>query len=229
VFEKFTEGGRQVVALAQEEARLLNHNYIGTEHLLLALVRETEGVAVRILLECGVDADQVRAAIASPASRPGRTARVGLVSDGAERSEDVERSWLGGLAPILPRLQRDIARELARMPDSGDLLLALATAPDTRAAAALRALGVDLDALARTVRETRAGSDPSIAELIRAIDTASAARQSAVARQDYEAAARLRDEERRLQTALTAARIGSEQIEAIRAGLGLPQRPPPGG
>jgi ATP-dependent Clp protease ATP-binding subunit ClpC len=49
-----------VVVLAQEESRLLKHNYIGTEHILLGLVRENEGVAARILLDCDADAETIR-------------------------------------------------------------------------------------------------------------------------------------------------------------------------
>src|SRR5665647_312510 len=49
MFERFTERARQVVVLAQEEARELKHNYIGTEHLLLGLLREGDGVAARVL------------------------------------------------------------------------------------------------------------------------------------------------------------------------------------
>ena len=48
-FDKFTDRARRVLTLAQEEALRLNHNYIGTEHLLLGLVREEEGVAARVL------------------------------------------------------------------------------------------------------------------------------------------------------------------------------------
>ena len=51
MFERFTDRARRVVVLAQEEARLLNHNYIGTEHLLLAIIREGQGVAAQILSE----------------------------------------------------------------------------------------------------------------------------------------------------------------------------------
>ncbi len=47
MFERFTERARQVVVLAQEEARILKHNYIGTEHILLGLLREEEGLAAR--------------------------------------------------------------------------------------------------------------------------------------------------------------------------------------
>ena len=49
VFERFTDRARRVVVLAQEEARLLNHNYIGTEHILLGLIHEGEGVAAKAL------------------------------------------------------------------------------------------------------------------------------------------------------------------------------------
>ena len=48
MFERFTERARQVVVLAQEEARTLKHNYIGTEHILLGLLREEEGLAARV-------------------------------------------------------------------------------------------------------------------------------------------------------------------------------------
>jgi ATP-dependent Clp protease ATP-binding subunit ClpA len=60
VFERFTERARQVVVMAQDEARALEHNYIGTEHILLGLVRENEGVASRILAQLGAPADVVR-------------------------------------------------------------------------------------------------------------------------------------------------------------------------
>jgi ATP-dependent Clp protease ATP-binding subunit ClpA len=63
VFERFTERARQVVVLAQEEARALKHNYIGTEHLLLGLLREEEGVAARVLRSLGLTAEEVRAAL----------------------------------------------------------------------------------------------------------------------------------------------------------------------
>jgi Clp amino terminal domain, pathogenicity island component len=60
MFERFTNRARRVVVLAQEEARLLNHNYIGTEHLLLGLVNEGEGVAARALEALGVSLEAAR-------------------------------------------------------------------------------------------------------------------------------------------------------------------------
>jgi len=64
MFERFTERARQVVVLAQEEARSLKHNYIGTEHLLLGLLREEEGIAAQVLVTLDVNLDEVRMQVA---------------------------------------------------------------------------------------------------------------------------------------------------------------------
>jgi ATP-dependent Clp protease ATP-binding subunit ClpC len=63
VFERFTERARQVVVLAQEEARILKHNYIGTEHILLGLLREEEGLAARVLESLDITVERVRAQV----------------------------------------------------------------------------------------------------------------------------------------------------------------------
>jgi Clp amino terminal domain, pathogenicity island component len=60
MFERFTEPARQVVVLAQEEARTLRHNYIGTEHILLGLLREEEGLAARVLESLDITVERVR-------------------------------------------------------------------------------------------------------------------------------------------------------------------------
>src|SRR5918999_1698919 len=60
MFERFTDRARRVVVLAQEEARMLGHNYIGTEHILLGLIREGEGVAAQVLQKLGADLNRVR-------------------------------------------------------------------------------------------------------------------------------------------------------------------------
>ncbi|MBI2171779.1 MAG: ATP-dependent Clp protease ATP-binding subunit [Chloroflexi bacterium] len=62
-FEKFSERARRVLSLAQEEAQRFNHNYIGTEHILLGLVRETDGVAARVLTNLSVELSKVRSAV----------------------------------------------------------------------------------------------------------------------------------------------------------------------
>src|SRR3989440_12876797 len=64
LFERFTVRARQVVVLAQEEARALRHNYIGTEHILLGLMREEEGLAARVLESLDITVEEVRAQVA---------------------------------------------------------------------------------------------------------------------------------------------------------------------
>jgi ATP-dependent Clp protease ATP-binding subunit ClpC len=84
MFERFTERARQVVVLAQEEARTLKHNYIGTEHILLGLLREEEGLAARVLESLDITVERVRAQVvrivgsarrSPPARSPSRPAR----------------------------------------------------------------------------------------------------------------------------------------------------------
>ena len=71
MFERFTQQARQVVVLAQDEARALKHDYIGTEHILLGLLREQNGIAARALASLGITTDEVRAA-GDPHRRRGR-------------------------------------------------------------------------------------------------------------------------------------------------------------
>ncbi len=63
MFERFTERSRRVVVLAQEEARMLNHNHIGTEHILLGLIHEGDGVAARVIESLGVTLEAARAQV----------------------------------------------------------------------------------------------------------------------------------------------------------------------
>ncbi len=78
MFERFTERARQVLVLAQDESRLLGHNYIGTEHLLLGLLREEEGLAARVLDALGVTVEEVRAQVARRVGRGGEVA-IGMI------------------------------------------------------------------------------------------------------------------------------------------------------
>ena len=75
MFERFTDRARRVVVLAQEEARHLNHDYIGTEHILLGLIHEQEGIAARALTALDISLEAVRAevkeTIGQGAERPG--------------------------------------------------------------------------------------------------------------------------------------------------------------
>jgi len=79
-FEHFTERARTVLDLAQSEAKRYNHNYIGTEHLLLGLVREGEGVAARALANLGIELSEVRSAVEFVIGRGERqvTGEIGL-------------------------------------------------------------------------------------------------------------------------------------------------------
>jgi ATP-dependent Clp protease ATP-binding subunit ClpC len=79
-FDKFTERARRVLSLAQEEAQRFNHNYIGTEHLLLGLVREGDGLAAKVLTNLGVELNKVRSAVEFIIGRGDRptTGEVGL-------------------------------------------------------------------------------------------------------------------------------------------------------
>ena len=63
LYSKFTKRAKQVLQLAHEEARSFNHPYIGTEHILLGLIRESEGIAARVLDELGVKLAQARSAV----------------------------------------------------------------------------------------------------------------------------------------------------------------------
>src|SRR3712207_1085272 len=86
MFERFTERARQVVVLAQEEARTLKHNYIGTEHILLGLLREEEGLAARVLESLDITVERVRAQV------------VGIVGSGEEVTS--------GQIPFTPRAKK---------------------------------------------------------------------------------------------------------------------------
>ena len=68
--DKFTERAKKVLVYAQDEATRFNHNYIGTEHLLLGLVREGEGIAAQVLKNLGVELNKVRSAVEFIIGRP---------------------------------------------------------------------------------------------------------------------------------------------------------------
>src|SRR5215217_5695601 len=85
-FDKFTHRARHVLTLAQVEAQRFNHGYIGTEHLLLGLVREGEGVAARMLAGLGATLPQVRAAVEARIGREqGRSAGAVGLTPGAKK------------------------------------------------------------------------------------------------------------------------------------------------
>ena len=100
MFERFTERARQVVVLAQSEARALKHNYIGTEHILLGLLREEEGLAARVLSSLGITVEEVRAQI------------VRVVGEGDEVT--------AGQIPFTPRAKKVLELSLREALSVGD-------------------------------------------------------------------------------------------------------------
>jgi len=132
-FDKFTEQARRVLHLSQEEARRFQHNYVGTEHLLLALIREDEGVAAQVLHNMGIELKQVREAVESIVGRGGRVVP-------------------GGEIGLTPRAKKviELAVDEARRLDlhyigTEHLLLGLIREGEGIAAGVLESQGVKLD------------------------------------------------------------------------------------
>ena len=143
-FDKFTERARKVLTLAQDEAQRFNHNYIGTEHLLLGLVREGEGVAAHVLENMGVELNKVRTAVEFIIGRGDRTV-VGEI----------------GLTPRAKKVIELAVDEARRLNHhyigTEHLLLGLVREGEGIAAGVLESLGVNLD----KVRPRSSASCPS--------------------------------------------------------------------
>jgi len=115
-FDKFTDRARKVLTLAQDEAQRFNHNYIGTEHLLLGLVREGEGIAAGVLESLGVNLDKVRhevirvlsqSSAAGPAPETKRTSKTPTVDQLGINLTEAARA--GKLDPVIGR-EKEIER-----------------------------------------------------------------------------------------------------------------------
>jgi ATP-dependent Clp protease ATP-binding subunit ClpA len=141
MFERFTDQSHRAVVLAQEEARRLNHDHVGTEHLLAGLLREERGAAAQVLGASGVTLDAVRgqiAALAGPAQEPPR----GHIAFTARAKKGFE-------------LALREATRLGQQIGTGHLLLGLTGQADCMATQVLGALGTDLVALrARLMAES---------------------------------------------------------------------------
>jgi len=141
MFERFTARARKVLVLAQEEARYFNHNYIGTEHLLLGLLREEEGVAAQALSSLNVTEDKVRKEV---------EAIVGIVELGEEETS--------AQAPFTPRSKKVLELALREALQLGHnyigtehILLALVREGEGLAAHILAELGLKPDVVRREV------------------------------------------------------------------------------
>jgi ATP-dependent Clp protease ATP-binding subunit ClpC len=153
VFERFTERARQVVVLAQDEARALRHDYIGTEHLLLGLLREEEGLAARALESLGVTLEDAR----------GQIARV--VGIGDEPAT--------GQVPFTPRAKRALELSLREALSLGHnyigtehLLLGLVREQEGVAARVLLELGVSGERVRSEIIRTLSGAPPGAASRV---------------------------------------------------------------
>lgn len=140
--DRFTERARKVLMLAQEEAKRLKHNYIGTEHLLLGLVKEESGVAARVLKDLGVNPFQVRK----------------IIEDTVGQGRRMSMGQSTGLTPRTKRVIELAVEEARRMGHhyigTEHLLLGLLRESDGLAVNVLRDIGVDIDAI--RIQTTRA-------------------------------------------------------------------------
>ena len=223
MFERFTDRARRVVVLAQEEARMLNHNYIGTEHILLGLIHEGEGVAAKALESLGISLDAVRQRVEE------------IIGEGQQAPS--------GHIPFTPRVKKVL--ELSRREASQlghnyigteHILLGLIREGDGVAAQVLVHLGADLNRVRQQViqliggeqpepgrrplregalvtevqarldavegrlasLEQRVGTGPDTSDLDGQIGAVRRERHAAADAQDYEQAASLRDREKEL-------------------------------
>ena len=140
MFERFTDRARRVVVLAQEEARMLNHNYIGTEHILLGLIHEGEGVAAKALESLGISLDAVRQQVEE------------IIGQGQQAPS--------GHIPFTPRAKKVLELSLREALQLGHnyigtehILLGLIREGEGVAARALESLGISQEAVRRQVQE----------------------------------------------------------------------------
>ena len=138
MFERFTDQARRVVVLAQDEARLLNHNHIGTEHILLGLIHEGEGLAAQGLLSLGIELDSVRSEV------------VGTIGPG-QRSPDVHIPFTPRAKTVLELSLREALALGHNYIGTEHLLLGLVREGDGVGAQVLEKLDVDLSKVRQTI------------------------------------------------------------------------------
>jgi len=219
VFERFTDRARRVIVLAQEEARLLKHDYIGTEHLLLGLIREGEGVAGKALEVLGIRLEALRSQVEE------------VIGQGQRAPS--------GHVPFTPRAKKVLELSLREALELGHdyigtehLLLGLVREGEGVAAQVLVKLGADFPRVRQQVGQllsghaggTEAGARTRLVRMTVPDELREAEQQLAQVRrqkeaaidaQDYERAAARRDQERQL-----LARV-AERERAWTAGVDL--------
>jgi len=187
-FDKFTERARKVLSLAQEEAQRFQHNYIGTEHLLLGLVREGEGVAAKVLSNLGMELNKVREAVEATIGRGDRIV-LGQI----------------GLTPRAKNVIELAVDEAHRLNHhyigTEHLLLGLVREGDGIAAQALQSLGVNLEkvriqtiqVLSQPGRPQKMEASSQLRDALKALDIILREKEAALQQQEYGLAAELRN------------------------------------
>jgi len=230
MFERFTDRARRVVVLAQEEARLLEHGYIGTEHLLLGLIHEGEGVAAKTLESMGISLDAVRQQVEviigrgqhAPSGHIPFTPRAKRVLELSQRESDqlghhsigtehillgLVREGDGVAAQVLVKLGADLHRLRQQVVQvlQGSAVESVREGgarwrPRAARAGVIEDIMDRLDATDQRLAaiEQWVGMSPNVRDL--EIDIAQLRRdkESAIDLQDFETAAALRDQEKRL-------------------------------
>jgi ATP-dependent Clp protease ATP-binding subunit ClpA len=222
----FTPRAKKVLELALRESLSLGHNYIGTEHILLGLLRENEGVAIRILLDFDADSEKIRTEVVRMLSGPAARQQELEPLRRQQPQQTIDLEWLDGLGSPLNQLAKEIRHELGREPDAGDLLLALACAPQTLAGQALGELAVNVDVLWSTIERARTQALVAQKELRRQIQGLAQSKEQAIEERRFESASQLRDQERELrEQAHARTAVPPEVLHEIRRRLGLPSPP----
>jgi ATP-dependent Clp protease ATP-binding subunit ClpA len=239
MFERFTDRARRVVVLAQEEARMLNHGYIGTEHLLLGLVHEGEGLAAKALETMDISLEKVRheveALIGEGKEPPGGhipfTPRAKKVLElSLKESNQLGHNYIGTehillgvireghgvAAQVLVKLGADLKRMRQQVLQLDHGYAGDAPAEVRAAAASTVTINDILERLAAVERWV--GIGPDTRDLDQDISQARRDKEAAIETQDFEAAARLRDSEKRL--------IADKDRKEKDWAAGLGDRPP---
>ena len=226
MFERFTDRARRVVVLAQDEARRLDHNYIGTEHLLLGLIREGEGVAAKALEALGISLDTVRQQVEqiigqgqqAPSGHIPFTPRAKKVLELSLReSQQMGHNYIGtehillglihpgdGVArQVLVKLGADpnrVRQQVIRLLQEHSAEESVSARSAAQELRLLPAVKSRLEAAEQrlTAIEQRVGTGPDISDLDQQIDIVRTDKEAAVDAHDYAQAASLRDREKEL-------------------------------
>jgi ClpA/ClpB-like protein len=191
LFERFTERARQVVVLAQDEARALKHNYIGTEHILLGLLREEKGLAARALESFDITVEEVRTQVER------------VIGKG-------DSEILSGQIPFTPRAKKVLElalREALSLHHNyigpEHILLGIVRVNEGVAARIMLDFGADADRVRSNVVGMLGGTAPPVDPALREeLERVQAEKEAAIEGQAFDKAADLRERQRRLEQQL---------------------------